>query len=351
MPRGLFTRPVLPPIRTLFAAAIADGDHNPILDPEVRRRHRQQNRAHTLTLLGGIGLMLAVPVGMIWGLGGLMLAGGLIAMTFFGARQVPAELVMRAYRAQPVTAQSAPGLVHILEVLAERADIAPVPRLYVIPSLTLNAFATGVPSNAAIAITEGLVRKLSTRELAAVLAHEISHVRNNDLTVMAIADIASRLMQLMSYLAVFLVALNFMSLAIDGEAAVSWLAIVILYLAPVASSLMQLALSRTREYDADLEAAVLTGDPSWLVSALQRFERQTGAFWEDLMFPVPGRRQPQPSLLRTHPPTEERVARLRALANRREMAPIDVRDAPYVSVLSAGPIAMRPRYRFPGIWY
>ena len=345
--RPPFTRPV--------AAGVAEDQSTPtpeqILDPEVREAHRRQNNIQTFALLGGIALLLAVPVALIWGPIGLAFVAGLVGVTFLGARQVPPELIMRAYQARPVTADAAPGLVHILDVLSERAALKERPALFVIPSLTLNAFATGSPGHAAIGITEGLVRKLSMQELAAVLAHEISHIRNNDLTVMAIADIASRIVQGMSYAAVFLLAINMVSLLVDGEASISWLAILILYLAPVLSSLMQLALSRTREYDADLEAAVLTGDPSWLISALQRLERQTGAFWEDLMFPVPGRRTPQPSLLRTHPPTAERVARLKALDNRRDLPRIDVREAPYISVVSAGPIAMRPRYRFPGIWY
>jgi heat shock protein HtpX len=345
--RPPFTRPV--------AAGVAEGQSTStpeqILDPEVREAHRRQNSIQTFALLGGIALLLAVPVALIWGPVGLAFVAGLVGVTFLGARQVPPELIMRAYRARRVTADAAPGLINILDVLSERAALKERPALFVIPSLTLNAFATGFPGHAAIGITEGLVRKLSMQELAAVLAHEISHIRNNDLTVMAIADIASRIVQGMSYAAVFFLAINMVSLLVDGEASISWFAILILYLAPVLSSLMQLALSRTREYDADLEAAVLTGDPSWLISALQRLERQTGVFWEDLMFPVPGRRTPQPSLLRTHPPTAERVARLKALDNRRDLPRIDVREAPYISVVSAGPIAMRPRYRFPGIWY
>jgi heat shock protein HtpX len=329
--------------------ARATPDH--FLDPDVREAHRKQNQQHTYLLLGGIGLLLALPVALIWGLTGLFFVAILVAVTLVAARQVAPELIMRAYRAELVNARAAPELIHIVKVLSERAELQSTPALYVIPSLTLNAFATGSPGRAAIGITEGLVRKLTVKELAGVLAHEISHVRNNDLTVMAIADIASRIVQGMSYAAVFLLALNMLALVFDGEAHISWLAILVLYLAPVLSSLLQLALSRTREYDADLEAAVLTGDPSWLIAALEKLDRQTGAFWEDLMFPVPGRRTPQPSLLRTHPPTEERVARLRALDNRRHLPRLEVREAPYISVISAGPIAMRPRYRFPGIWY
>ncbi|MBU2534407.1 MAG: M48 family metalloprotease [Alphaproteobacteria bacterium] len=322
-----------------------------VLNDDMRRVHRQQNQLHTFALLGGIGALLTLPVMLIWGWTGLIFAIVLIATLYAAARGTPPELLMRAYQGTAVTQQNGAQLIKILTVLADRAELPARPTLYVIPSLTLNAFATGTRERAAIAVTEGLLRKLEMRELAAVLAHEVSHIKNNDLGVMAIADIASRLVQAMSYFALFLVLLNMMSLMIDGEPRISWLAIIILYLAPLLSSLMQLGLSRTREYDADLEAALLTGNPSWLVSALVRLERHTGAFWEDLMLPVPGRRVPQPSLLRSHPTTESRVARLKQLETASTLPPILIRDEPFVSAVDAGLISMRPRYRFPGIWF
>jgi heat shock protein HtpX len=159
------------------------------------------------------------------------------------------------------------------------------------------------------------------------------------------------MVQAMSYAAVFLLIANFVSLIIDGEPKISWIAIIILYLAPLLSSLMQLGLSRTREYDADLDAAQLTGNPAWLQSALLQLERHTGDVWEDLMMPVPGRRVPQPSLLRTHPTTEERIKRLSELAPTAEQPPLIIREEPFVSMIGMGAIALRPRHRFPGIWF
>lgn len=322
-----------------------------MLNEEIRRAHGKQNLLHTIALLGGLGLVVAVPVWLIWGAWGLLPAAVFMAAMYVAARQTPPELVMRAYRARHMPADGGSQLARIVSVLAERAGLAQSPALYLIPSLTLNAFAAGSQDRAVIGITEGLVRKLTMQELAAVLAHEISHVKNNDTKVMAIADIATRMVQAMSYLAVFLLAANLMSMMVDGEPSVSWLAIVILYAAPLLSSLLQLGLSRAREYDADLEAAQLTGNPAWLASALQRLEYHSGSFWEDLMMPVPGRRVPDPSLLRSHPTTEERVARLRALDVRANVPPILIRDEPFVSMVDAGLIQMRPRYRFPGIWY
>lgn len=327
------------------------GQQRSLLDPDVLQAHRQQNQIHTLTLLLGIGALLMLPVGLIWGTVGVISAAMVVAAMFVVARATPPELIMRAYKGTRVTEQSGNQLLHIVAVLSERAGLPAAPALYVIPSLTLNAFATGSRERAAVGVTEGLLRKLSMQELAAVLAHEVSHIKNNDLGVMAIADIASRLVQGMSYLAIFLFGANLLTMVIDGEPKISWLAIIILYFAPLLSSLLQLGLSRAREYDADLEAAQLTGNPSWLASALHRLERHTGVFWEDLTMPVPGRRVPQPSVLRSHPATADRIARLKELAVPSTVPPILIRDEPFVSMVSASLIEMRPRYRFPGIWF
>ena len=322
-----------------------------MLNEDIVRAHSKQNQLHTAALLAGIGVLVALPVWLIWGGWGLLAAIVLTGMMFAVALQTPPEMIMRAYRAKHVPPGSGTQLAQIVALLAERAGLSQAPSLYVIPSLTLNAFAAGTRGHAAIAITEGLLRKLSMKELAAVLAHEVSHIKNNDTQVMAVADIASRVVQALSYLAMFFVAINVVSIVIDGEASISWLAIILLYLSPLLSSLLQLGLSRTREYDADLEAAQLTGNPAWLASALQRLERHTGVFWEDLTMPVPGRKVPAPSLLRSHPKTEDRIARLHELDIRANVPPILIRDEPFVSVIDAGLIAMRPRYRFPGVWY
>jgi heat shock protein HtpX len=254
------------------------------------------------------------------------------------------------YRARRLDPASGSRIVHIVDVLSDRAELRTPPRIYVIPSMTLNAFATGTAQKSMIGVTEGLLRRLTLNELAGVLAHEISHIRNNDLAVMSLADVMTRFTQMLSYLALFLALFNLPAFLL-GDSEISFTGLLLLYLAPTAGSLIQLALSRTREYDADLEGAQLTGDPRGLAAALDKLERYQGRFWEDLTFPVPGRRIPQPSLLRSHPPTEERVARLLALENRDLAPPIEVVEEPMVSLAGLGPGSMRPRYRFPGVWF
>ena len=167
---------------------------------------------------------------------------------------------------------------------------------------------------------------------------------------MALADAMTRFTQVLSYLAVFLAIFNLPAWLL-GDVDMPFLGLLLLYLAPTIGSLLQLALSRTREYDADLAGAELTGDPRGLASALAKLERYQGSFWEDLMFPVPARRIPQPSLLRSHPPTEERIRRLLELEHRELPPPIEVVEEPMVSMVGVSPGSMQPRYRFPGVWF
>jgi len=323
---------------------------DPFLTPDHRDAHKRRNRLHSLLLVGGIGLILLVSASLIWSWTGAIVALLIVvALAAFGPR-VPPEAIMQLYRAKPVDPRHGSQLTHIVEMLADRAELPAHPRLYVIPSMTLNAFATGHRDRATIAVTEGLLRRLSLREVAGVLAHEMSHIRNNDLAVMGLADAMTRFTQVMSYLALLLAILNLPSL-LFGDAPFPWTAILLLYLAPAASSLLQLGLSRTREYDADLEGAGLTGDPVGLASALRSLERHQGRFWEDLMFPVPGRRIPQPSVLRSHPATEDRIARLLELQGRPHPAPISVVEEPMFSLVGVGPIEMAPRTRWPGVWF
>jgi heat shock protein HtpX len=322
----------------------------PFLDPKTLRIHRARNTLHSVLLVGGLGLLTGFCAWLIWG--GMGVAVTLVAMgvIYAFAPRLPPELMMRFYRARQVDPRQGGKLLHIVDALADRAELPAAPRVYIIPSMTLNAFASGTPDNAVIGITEGLLRRLSLNELAGVLAHEISHVRNNDLAIMGLADIMTRYTQALAYLALFLALFNLPAFLL-GDAEVPLIGLVLLYLAPTASSLIQLGLSRTREFDADLEAVSLTGDPDSLASALQKLERYHGRFWEDMRLPVPGRRIPQPSLLRSHPKTEDRIARLKALRDRPLLPQLDVREEPTAALVSAGPVAMRPRYRWTGVWF
>jgi heat shock protein HtpX len=325
----------------------------PFLDTNAHRLHRARNNWHTLLLVGGLGLLVGFCAWLIWGAMGVAVTLVVLGVIYAFAPRLPAETMLRFYRARRLDARLDPQaeqILHIVDILADRAELPAAPRVYLIPSMTLNAFAAGTPEKAVIAVTEGLRRRLNLNELAGVLAHEISHVRNNDLAIMGIADIMTRCMQGLAYLAVALAVLNLPAFLL-GESEVPLIGLVLLYLAPTAGSLVQLALSRTREYDADLEAVSLTGDPPALISALQKLERYQGRFWEDLRLPVPARRMPQPSLLRSHPKTEDRIARLEALTDRPLLPQIDLGPGPTDATPTEALIAMRPRYRWTGVWF
>jgi heat shock protein HtpX len=187
------------------------------------------------------------------------------------------------------------------------------------------------------------------REIAAVLAHEISHAGMGDLVVFGISDLVTRCAQALYYLGLGLAALNLWHL-VTGDDLVSWLSVAILVLAPALLNLLQLSLSRRREFAADRAAALITGDPMGLASAISRLEMATGAPWDDLIPPVPARKVPLPSLLRCPPSAERRIARLHAL-EAPPMPPLAVEEGPRVSLVGVGPIAMRPRFRWPGVWF
>jgi heat shock protein HtpX len=237
----------------------------------------------------------------------------------------------------------------LVTVLAQRAGLPRAPALYVVPSTLLSAFSLGTPDRSAIALTEGLLRRLTMREIAAVLAHEIGHVRRGDLFALGIADLVTRFAQALYYLGLGLAALN-VSRLLTGYETVAWLTVVLLILAPALLNLLQLQLSRKRELGADREGALLTGDPLGLASAISRLESSTGSPADDLKPPVPARRVPLPSLLRCLPPDEVRIARLRAL-DAPPMPPLDIDESPRISLVGVGPIQMRPRYRWPGVWF
>jgi heat shock protein HtpX len=280
------------------------------IEQSVWRQHAWHNRIQTLLLLLLMGAFLALLGWLLWGIDGILM---LLITGSVGMLVNPSFspwLVMRLYRAQPIARNRLPALSNAVASLSARAGLAREPELYYVPSPMLNAFAVGSRKRSAIALTDGMLRQLDLRELVGVMAHEISHIRNNDLRVMGLADLFSRATGMLSLIGQFLLLLNLPLIMLAG-ATINWWAIALLIFAPSLAALAQLALSRTREFDADLNAARLTGDPDGLAGALRRLEQVQGG-WLERIF-MPGRREPQPSILRTHPDTDERIARLQAL--------------------------------------
>ena len=206
----------------------------------------------------------------------------------------------------------------------------------------MNAFSLGRREKTIIAVTDGLMRSLTADEIAAILAHEVSHIKNRDLWIMGLADLISRFTNAFSFIGIFFFILYFPAIFLGWVEFSLWTIAVILF-APYASVLLQLALSRTREYEADVDAVALTGDPRALAAALGKIDQYPVKIW-NLIF-LPGRRGPVPSILRTHPHTRKRIARLMNIAERRR----DSGDAPTVLQISSSPMTPKPRWKFRGI--
>jgi heat shock protein HtpX len=282
------------------------------------RRGRLINRLHTWLLLAGSLFLLIVCAFTLAGPAGVVYALVFGGISLYAIRRVSPQMVLAMYKARPVTRAEFPQGLAIVEELARRAGLPKPPELHVIPSRMMNAFAVGRKDNSVVAVTDQLIRSLTARELTGVLAHEVSHIRNEDLKVMALADTVSRFTSLMSTVGIVSLLFNVTWMASGSEAQIPWLGVVVLLFAPTIGGLLQMALSRTREFDADLGAAMLTGDPDGLASALTKLEKAQGKIWETLV--LPGGRIPDPSILRTHPLTESRVARLNALKEACDMA-------------------------------
>lgn len=316
----------------------------PRLDLALRRSHDLRNALHTAILIGGSALLLAVIAWTVFGWTGLVWAaiGGAVGLWTMG-RMSP-KVVLNLYKARPLSPDELPDVHHVVGELARRAELPSVPQLYYVPSKILNAFAVGTPQESAIAVTDGLVRAMNMRQLAGILAHETSHIRSGDLKVMALADVLTRITSFMS-----MVGLIGIPALFGAGMEIPWLGILLLIFAPTIGGLLQLGLSRTREYDADLDGAALTGDPAGLASALDTLERRQGHIWEGLF---PAGRVPSPSLLRTHPATKDRVARLMALTGEAEPQIVvsNTRPEPGPSIV---PPIRNPRIHWHrmGIWY
>jgi heat shock protein HtpX len=317
------------------------------LNPDAQRAHEWRNSLHTWLIIAGSALLMGIIAWLIFGASGVIWAVLLSGFGLWQASRVSPKMVLKLYKARALTEREVPQLHQIMRELTARADLPSVPALYYVPSKMMNAFAVGKPEDSAVAVTDGLIRNLNLRQITGVLAHEVSHIRNGDLKVMALGDTLSRLTGSIS---TFGLLLGLPAAFITGGGASAWAALGFIVAAPTIGGLLQLSLSRAREYDADLDAAGLTGDPEGLASALQVLEQKQGSMWEKLV--LPGSRMPEPSLLRSHPKTEDRVARLMSL--RSASKPVIARpDQPHKPGVSIVPPVRKPRIHVSrlGLWY
>ena len=257
-----------------------------------------------------VGYMLGGEAGMLLA---LLVAIGMNGFAYWSSD----KMVLRMYKAKPVDRNSAPQFYAIMEQLAENAGL-PMPKVYIIENPQPNAFATGRnPENAAVAATTGLLQRLTSDELAGVMAHELAHVKNRDTLIMTITATVAGAISMIANFGLFFGGNRNNPLGIIGVLAVA-------ILAPFAAMLVQMAISRSREYAADRMGAEICGHPLWLASALEKIERAAKGIDNDVaeanpatahMFiinPLHARRVD--SLFSTHPNTASRIAKLREMA-------------------------------------
>ena len=274
-------------------------------------RHHRRNQLHTVMLILGLTALLAVAG---WLVGGFWFMICAIASVLFMAAIAPyasPTMVLRLHKAERLSAQEAPSLFALLNELSRAAGLADPPKLYYIPSSYMLAFTVGLQKNASIALSDGLLRRMNRREVNAILAHEISHIKNQDMRMMMLADAMNQLVRIYSVVGLLWLFFS-LPLVMYADYVIPWLGIILLVILPSFTAKMKMSLSRTREYEADRTSAELTGDPYALISALSRMEYREWR-WLGRLFRV----QPQTTddqTLKTHPDTDERIERLKIQA-------------------------------------
>jgi len=314
--------------------------------------HRLANLFETAIIMAASFCLLLFIAWLFAGTTGILIicVAGVPALLIGGSKS--GRLVLRMYRAVPLAYRASPELTVLVEELARRAELPEKPQLYYIPSKAPLAFSVSLGRCGAIALSDGLLRLLSWREIAGVVAHEVSHIAGNDTRVMGVADVASRLVSAISFTGQMLIIFN-LPLYLLGEVSLPWFPLIVMMFAPMLMTLLQLALSRSREYEADRAAVQMTGDPRGLASALERIERSQHQLLRRLFLPYGN--VEVPSILRTHPGTAKRIERLMDLAQERgQMA--TSRHAPtedwvHQTLVGVDAPTRPPRRRFSGVWY
>ncbi|WP_419918703.1 M48 family metalloprotease [Candidatus Poriferisocius sp.] len=277
------------------------------------------NTFKTFFLLGLMAALFVAVGGLLGGSGGLTIGIILAVVLVGGSYWFSDKLAIASARAVPVTREQLPEYYQIMEELTTKAQI-PMPKLYVSPNPQPNAFATGRnPKHAAVAITEGLVNHLNWKEIRGVLAHELAHIRNRDILIGSVAAAVAMAITFASRIAVWGM-LFFGGRGRDRGAGDIIGVLLAAILAPIAASLLQMAISRTREYQADASAAQLIGDGEPLARALEKLHDASQRIPVNvpaeqashyIVNPLTGRTQFR-NLFSTHPPADERIRRLRS---------------------------------------
>ncbi len=288
------------------------------------RRIRRSNRFHAILLLAIMAATVAILGYWLFGGAVAILAAAVLPLLMMLNSIDTITLLLRAYRARPISASQAPDLHRVLQVLSDRAGLTAVPLLVYLPMAAMTAFASGKPERSVIALSDGLLRRLEFEDLVGVLAHEISHVRHEDYRILQLADILGHVARSLCFVGQILLIILLPSILL-GFVQVSLVPVLLLICTPLGSALLQLALSRNREMLADLSAAQLMGNSRPLMSALIKLDRQN-AYWERYLGIAR-----ESKFLRTHPKLEDRLQLLQSVELQPHWQPmaLDGRFAPH----------------------
>jgi len=278
------------------------------------------NAMKTFFLMALLTVLLVFAGGALGGRSGMVVAFGFAVLMNFGSYWFSDKIVLRIYKAHPVTRADSPALYQIVEELAGRAGL-PMPKLYVIPSDQPNAFATGRdPQHAAVAVTEGILRQLPADQLRGVIGHELAHIKHRDILIGTIVATLAGAITMLAHMAQFAMIFGGGRHSDDEHGGNPIAALVMIIVAPIAALLIQLAISRSREFLADEGGARIAGNPLSLANALRKLHARAEEIPMNaspatahmfIVSPLSGGGFAK--LFSTHPPVEERVGRLEAM--------------------------------------
>ncbi|MGD0337777.1 MAG: zinc metalloprotease HtpX [Bacteroidota bacterium] len=274
------------------------------------------NTMKTFVLMALMTVLVIYIGNLLGGNNGMIMAFMIALVMNFGTYWFSDKIVLGMYHAQEITAESHPGIFRIVQDIAQRAGL-PMPRVYMIPSEQPNAFATGRnPEHAAVAMTEGIVRSLSDDELRGVLGHELAHVKHRDILIGTVAATMAGAISMIAHMAQFAMIFGG-GRSSDDEGGNPIGGLLMIILAPIAALLIQMAISRSREYEADRGGAEFAGNPLSLANALRKLEVKAKEIpmnatpaTAHIFIVNPLRGGGIATLFSTHPPMEERIARL-----------------------------------------
>jgi heat shock protein HtpX len=281
------------------------------------------NSMKTVLLMSVLTVLLVFIGNMIGGNGGMMMAFLFAVVMNFGSYWFSDKIVLAMYRAKEITRQENPEIFSIVQDLTTRGSL-PMPRIYLIPGEQPNAFATGRdPEHAAVAVTEGILRLMPKNELRGVIAHELAHVKHRDILISSVAATFAGAISMLAHMAQWAMIFGGGRGSSDNEGRNPVAALVMMIVAPIAAMLIQMAISRSREFAADEGGAKMSGDPMALAHALKRLHTASEQIPMESATPAtahmfivnPLSGGAFMNLFSTHPPIEERVARLEELAH------------------------------------